>query len=276
MTNRGVTPTYALPYPGDSDIPDVPKDLASLAGTVDAAMAKAIKDAITSAKNTAVAADKALASGVWGQLGLAKFGAGSNGSYGQETYFDTGGHLRSKPIIIEGGKFKNSASPGSYPRGLTLMGISGADATAGGWPDGSSCFVLTMMRAGDADANAVGGQLWFVNTATYGNYKVRYRGAAGNWGAWIDIVDDGMQTTVDSGQYTFNMTTTNQSLSRAITFAAGRFSTTPNTFCNPQTSDPSAVSVSAGSESAHGFTIYFHRTNNVDTGVRWTAIQKNS
>lgn len=276
MTNRGVTPTYSLPYPGDADIPDVPKDISSLALATDAALKTVATNAATGASNTAAAQIKALASGTWGSGYLAKFGTGSTGIWGSEVYFDPSGKLRSRPEIIEGGKFSAAAAPGSYPLGLTLMGINATDATAGKWPDNVSCFVLTMRRAGDSDTNMVGGQLWFKNSASLSVYDIRYRGASGGpsvWGAWKQLVADGLQTITDYGLYTFNVTHTNFGDSKAVVFTANRFTATPVVMVTTETTAPENCFAGVTSVTKTGCILQMYRTTNNDTTVHYIATQ---
>jgi hypothetical protein len=74
-----------------------------------------------------------------------------------------------------------------------VLGISGADATAGGWPTGSATVVTFSRAEGDLGAtpNSSAAQLWFRNTASAASQDARFRsGSAAGWTPWLQFAAD--------------------------------------------------------------------------------------
>lgn len=76
---------------------------------------------------------------------------------------------------------------------------------------------------------------------------------------------------MQAGSHTFTAVAANTVYSQAITFAKP-FNSTPILTATANTSAPQTCSVSVGSVSTTGFTLYFHRSTAVDTNVQWQAI----
>lgn len=77
-----------------------------------------------------------------------------------------------------------------------------------------------------------------------------------------------------TGYSTLTPSGANQTTSRTITFASGRFTTAPIIIVTPTTSVPQNVDIGVSSISTSGFTINMFRTTNVATSVNWLAMQR--
>lgn len=108
------------------------------------------------------------------------------GNYGLPIYLDKNGLLRGQPMVVSGPLVNMLVTDPitRYPLGASVMGLSVAQATAGGWPQNLSSIVLTMNRD-----MGVGSQIWMRNTSTAGFYSILYRvwNNSAPWGAWMQI-----------------------------------------------------------------------------------------
>jgi hypothetical protein len=102
---------------------------------------------------------------------------------GLPIYLDTAGQLRARPDVYKPAAKGVDDPISTYPIGVSVMAVSGALATAGGWPFAGSAVVVTFNRSKDA----VGEQWWHSNSVT--NQRVLYRhgnnASTPQWGAWV-------------------------------------------------------------------------------------------
>jgi hypothetical protein len=133
------------------------------------------------------------ASAIWGAGTLAL--AGSDPNYGSVIYTDSRGQLRSQPQALSTSVYPktNAMLPGTYPIGMTIVQMTGAQATSGGWPGGVSGSVVTFRRSGELDADACASQWFYVTTSV--TPKAYYRsgsgtGGANAWSPWVQVVGD--------------------------------------------------------------------------------------
>lgn len=159
------------------------------------------------------------------------------------------------------------ADPASdYPLGLTLMRITTAGATSGGWPAGGT---LLTIRRDDATQTQ---QLLFVAGV---NQALSWRLAGIDaWNAWYQVAGAGSPAGSASGRFTFNAA--NSPRSATIAYPAGRFTAAPVAVAT--THDRSAI-VSVTGESATGCTLLLGAADGSSTlptsdyTVNWIAIQ---
>lgn len=108
----------------------------------------------------------------------------------------------------------------TWPLGVSVQSITGAQATAGGWPAGS-WQLLTIRRSINDQAAQ-----FLCESASTGNAEVRYRsGTANGWSPWFQVVSKSTARAMHAGTYTF--TATAAPVSRAISFPSGTFQTPP-------------------------------------------------
>jgi hypothetical protein len=124
-------------------------------------------------------------SGVWGVAPLNIYGADS--LFGRETYVDSAGQLRVKPLVFDRASSSIVATslPSAYPRGVSVMRVVAAENGAGsGWPDnGTYGFVETQVSV-DRTAAV---QIWRRDTSVPGlgvTWQRNY--ATGAWWPWLE------------------------------------------------------------------------------------------
>lgn len=160
----------------------------------------------------------------------------------------------------------NADLPTAYPFGLSILPISSAGATSGGWPAAAGT-VVTIVRKN----NGVQAAQFYFNS-TQGWIYVRV-GTASNWQAWRPIAGAMLPTAMASGQITING---NSGVRQAVVMLpANRFTTIPRiAVWNNNTSRPDTqTGCSMDSASTTQFTAYVNRLDTLGASVGWSAIQ---
>ena len=67
------------------------------------------------------------------------------------------------------------------------------------------------------------------------------------------------------------MSEANKVVTKRVNFAAP-FNSAPSVIVNANSAYPHKVSVTAGSVDVSGFTVYLHRSDNVDSSISWIAV----
>jgi hypothetical protein len=138
---------------------------------------------------------KALTSGIWGQSPLDLYGT-NLASAAPPIYVDEAGNLRAQPLSYEVAAKGVTDPPNTYPLGPSVMTLSTAVASAGGWPQGVSGIVVTFRRR-VGDATYAAAQHWYRNPAAgtmpmmmtrAGNQN--YAAGAPGWTPWVTTVED--------------------------------------------------------------------------------------
>lgn len=130
-------------------------------------------------------------SAVWATGELSYWSGGiPTDTAGQPIYLDSLGQLRSRPQVFQPSTAFNMTStpPSSYPLGMSVMSLSAAQATAGGWPGSGT--VVTFRRFNDN----VAVQWFYANNTVTPQAQWRAGNEANNpvWSAWL-------QSGYDSG-----------------------------------------------------------------------------
>lgn len=152
----------------------------------------------------------------------------------------------------------------AYPDGLSVLLLSTANASAGGWPEGGSSHVFTIRN------NDRLSQFWFRNSSS-GNIQYRTISNASAWSPWQML---NVPATA-SGSATLTPSAADTAVGVAVTFPAGRFAVPPLVFCQwlsaignnssqYQINWPSGIT-------ADGFTLQVRRWSAVATLVGWVA-----
>lgn len=130
----------------------------------------------------------ALTPSEWAVGELAAWAAGAvPATAGNTVYVDTAGNLRSRPQVWQPSTLPNvTASPSTYPLGMTILSVPAAQAGAAGWPGGG--LVVTHNRYND---NVVA-QWWHANSTTKPLAYYRSGNAANTpaWSNWVTVVED--------------------------------------------------------------------------------------
>lgn len=153
----------------------------------------------------------------------------------------------------------------SYPSGLSLLSLSGSEASAGGWPGAASCHVLTIKTT-----SARAAQILFTNSTATTGIRAYYRQMndtsnsawAGGSGTYSEAV----------GQNNLDGATGNPTAPVVVTFPTGRFTRTPRLLLASQT--PSWVA-GISAISATSFTMLARNVSAFASSfaVAWHAIQ---
>lgn len=128
---------------------------------------------------------------------------------GREIYVDSAGQLRSRPDVTTFDTIPKPVTdlPSTYRLGVTLMTLSTAAATAGGWPGNLTAYVLTTARY-DTGGVVSASQYWMRNSTSFA--QVYYRsGTASGWTTWRTVYlaneqippSADLNTYVNPGQY---------------------------------------------------------------------------
>lgn len=131
-----------------------------------------------------------LPSGVWGNPPLEMFGPASRSLNGRDVYVDTDGKLRARPDVIYGPDVNRLATDTleTYPLGTSVLSVTGALATSGGWPESASASVLTVKRY-DTSGNPIGFQVWSRTNANAPSMMFR-SGSSALWSPWQKVAGD--------------------------------------------------------------------------------------
>ena len=127
----------------------------------------------------------AAASGVWGVGELAKYAGSLADTVGREVYIDAKGQLRAKPDFYIPTAKAASDLPSTYPLGMSLTTLTGAIASAGGWPYGGTGEVVTWIRADSPlSASQTGFQIWCRNNNSLAEMQFRSGSDVAGWSPW--------------------------------------------------------------------------------------------
>lgn len=168
---------------------------------------------------------------------------------------------------------KSSAdTSASWPRGLSVMGVTPNGASSGNWPVSIGGLVFTARRASDATLY----QLFFsganVGLSTPVSIHVRLGTGAG-WSPWRQIISPGTPTAVATGLVTGAAPAAGGTVAMNVAFPAGRFAFTPRVTVSALSTLPNQLSVAVAGVSATGCTIYMYRQNDTATSISWVAVQ---
>lgn len=156
----------------------------------------------------------------------------------------------------------------SYPLGISVLGLTSAVVTAGGWPAGS--WQLVTIRRANNDQAA---QFLCESTST-GRAEVRYRsGTVAGWSPWFQVVSKDTARGMHAGEYTFTASAALQS--RTITFPAGTFQTKPFVVVSGANRD---AIFTASAPTKDGFTANvgpLDGAGSVTRRVTWIAVELN-
>ena len=188
--------------------------------------------------------------------------------------YSTGGI---KPMqLANGTDFDEIVKPGMYIGNASSGGYVNPPMTTG-------TFVLEVSKAGSA--GQVMQRYSYVHKSSYRAYvRFLYESAWGEWQpteGFTEFYTTGYagrirfanQMMIQWGRVSIASDTANTTKSVTINYPVA-FTHAPIAQAHPHTSAPTVVTVSAGTSSVDGFTIYHTRTNTTATWVSWIAIGK--
>ena len=129
---------------------------------------------------------------------------------GAPTYLDVNGLLRAANTLLtcDDGKFTNDTLNTQYPVGTSVLTVSSAASTSGGWPIApASGIVLTIKRFDTVPLQGGTVQIWFSYNINPTGYRLLFRAGTYNaWGPWQQF--GGLYSGQAANAATFNLTTT--------------------------------------------------------------------
>lgn len=160
----------------------------------------------------------------------------------------------------------------SYPLGQSLMMLTTAGSTNGGWPGPASGFLLSLRRSG-GDATA---QIFIKNTVSAPFAQLRV-GNANGWSSWVTLGNTKLPDAVLTGQVSATPPTGGGVVAVPVTFPNGYFSGAPRVLVSVNNSTKpnecsASVSGISGGTSTDGCTVYIYRTGATATSVAWQAV----
>lgn len=180
-----------------------------------------------------------------------------------------------KPMqIANGSDFNEIVKPGMYIGNASSGGYVNPPMTTG-------TFVLEVSKAGSA--GQVMQRYSYVHKSSYRAYvRFLYESAWGEWQpteGFTEFYTTGYagrirfanQMMIQWGRVSIASDSANTTKSVVVNYPVP-FTHAPITHAHPHTSAPTVVTVSAGTSSTDGFTIYHTRTNTTATWVSWIAI----
>jgi len=166
--------------------------------------------------------------------------------------------------------FKPMSAPQTeYPLGVSVMRVTAAQATDGGWPDNLSCVVHTLRREGGDAAY----QYWLRTSSLYPEIRYRAWAPGYTWGRWITVATLNTARAQHAGEYTFDASASNKS--KTLAWPAGLFTTRPYVVVSGSTRD---ATMTATGITATGFSVNMGPeagANSIARRVTWIAIEMN-